>query len=174
MTQRPKKIILIRHAQSLGNRDPEIYKQIPDPDIELTTKGHQQAQDAGRHIRDNILTKEERGLIWFFYSPYRRAQQTTANIISQFDKEESRIICTQSPRLREQDFGNLQTAEMEKHKTERLRFGRFWYRFPHGESGSDAYERVAAFQESAFGHMNKSVMRPGGFSQFFANGRRIC
>ena len=44
--------------------------------------------------------------------------------------------------LREQDFGNFQNAE-GKHteKAERLRFGRFFYRFPNGESGADVYDR---------------------------------
>ena len=38
-----------------------------------------------------------------------------------------------------QDFGNFQDMEgKEREKTERLRFGRFFYRFPNGESGAGA------------------------------------
>jgi hypothetical protein len=41
-----------------------------------------------------------------------------------------------------QDFGNFQDAEGKKReKAERLRFGRFFYRFPNGESGADVYDR---------------------------------
>ena len=44
--------------------------------------------------------------------------------------------------LREQDFGNFQDTEGKKReKAERLRFGRFFYRFPNGESGADVYDR---------------------------------
>ena len=44
--------------------------------------------------------------------------------------------------LREQDFGNFQDMEGKKReKAERLRFGRFFYRFPNGESGADVYDR---------------------------------
>ena len=39
----------------------------------------------------------------------------------------------------------LQDAEGKKReKAERLRFGRFFYRFPNGESGADVYDRCAA------------------------------
>ena len=39
-----------------------------------------------------------------------------------------------------QDFGNFQDMEgKEREKTERLRFGRFFYRFPNGESGAGAH-----------------------------------
>ena len=46
--------------------------------------------------------------------------------------------------LREQDFGNFQDAVGKaQEKSERLRFGRFFYRFPNGESGADVYDRCA-------------------------------
>jgi len=50
--------------------------------------------------------------------------------------------------LREQDFGNFQNAE-GKHteKAERLRFGRFFYRFPNGESGADVYDRITIYED---------------------------
>jgi hypothetical protein len=44
-----------------------------------------------------------------------------------------------------QDFGNFQDMEgKEREKTERLRFGRFFYRFPNGESGAGAHNHTAA------------------------------
>lgn len=49
--------------------------------------------------------------------------------------------------LREQDFGNFQDIEGKKReKAERMRFGRFFYRFPNGESGADVYDRITNFQ----------------------------
>lgn len=56
--------------------------------------------------------------------------------------------------LREQDFGNFQNAE-GKHteKAERLRFGRFFYRFPNGESGADVYDRITIFED----HMIRDI-----------------
>jgi len=50
------------------------------------------------------------------------------------------------PRLREQEFGNTQDpSQMPEIRKEQSAVGRFWYRFPHGESGADVYHRVAAF-----------------------------
>eukprot|EP00962_Isochrysis_galbana_P033880 scaffold11416_cov119-Isochrysis_galbana.AAC.1 len=34
---------------------------------------------------------------------------------------------------------------MEKVLKERQRFGRFYYRFPNGEAGTDVYDRMASF-----------------------------
>eukprot|EP00878_Enallax_costatus_P017629 GHUV01018523.1.p2 GENE.GHUV01018523.1~~GHUV01018523.1.p2 ORF type:complete len:276 (+),score=47.89 GHUV01018523.1:2450-3277(+) len=57
--------------------------------------------------------------------------------------------------LREQDFGNFQDAAgKEREKAERLRFGRFFYRFPNGESGADVYDRITVFQDHLIRDIN--------------------
>lgn len=44
-----------------------------------------------------------------------------------------------------QQFGNFQNhEEMQQCKRQRSQFGRFYYRFPDGESGLDVYTRVGA------------------------------
>ena len=51
------------------------------------------------------------------------------------------------------DFGNFQDAEgKQKEKAERLRFGRFFYRFPNGESGADVYDRMTIFEDHLIRH----------------------
>ena len=48
----------------------------------------------------------------------------------------------------------LKDAEGKQHeKAERLRFGRFYYRFPNGESGADVYDRITIFED----HMIRDV-----------------
>lgn len=55
----------------------------------------------------------------------------------------------EDPRIREQDFGNYQDPEtIRKCKSERHKFGSFYYRFPHGESASDVFDRVSTFLDS--------------------------
>jgi broad specificity phosphatase PhoE len=49
------------------------------------------------------------------------------------------------PRLREQEFGNMQDNNMVLYREEQQRVGRFWYRFPNGESGADVHGRVCSF-----------------------------
>ena len=49
------------------------------------------------------------------------------------------------PRPPSPPCSNFQDAEGKKReKAERLRVGRFVYRFPNGESGADVYDRCAA------------------------------
>lgn len=52
-------------------------------------------------------------------------------------------------RIREQDFGNFQVEErMKVIKETRERFGRFFFRFPEGESAADVFDRISSFMES--------------------------
>ena len=56
----------------------------------------------------------------------------------------------------EQQFGNYQsTDEINKAKKEREKYGRFYYRFPDGESGLDVYNRVTAFIATLFRDWSK-------------------
>ena len=82
---------------------------------------------------------------FFFYtSPYRRSIETYRAMAHEVP--EDRILGVQEEvQLREQDFGNFQDATGKAaEKSERLRFGRFFYRFPNGESGADVYDRCGA------------------------------
>ncbi|CAN0437351.1 unnamed protein product, partial [Laminaria digitata] len=57
----------------------------------------------------------------------------------------------EEPRLTEQQFGNFQNlATIVNSKAERARFGRFYYRFPQGESGLDVYNRATSFIATMF------------------------
>jgi broad specificity phosphatase PhoE len=50
--------------------------------------------------------------------------------------------------LREQDWGNFQEAELQAMRyAERLAYGRFFYRFPDGESAADVYDRLTMSQD---------------------------
>ncbi|KAI7361595.1 hypothetical protein KC328_g19077, partial [Hortaea werneckii] len=54
---KPRLIILIRHAQSEGNRNREIHQMIPDHRVKLTEEGWRQAEEAGRRLR-TLLTPD--------------------------------------------------------------------------------------------------------------------
>lgn len=55
----------------------------------------------------------------------------------------------EDPRIREQDFGNYQDpVSIRKAKEDRHGFGVFYYRFAHGESASDVFDRVSTFLDS--------------------------
>ncbi|KKK16764.1 hypothetical protein P175DRAFT_0556602 [Aspergillus ochraceoroseus IBT 24754] len=152
---KPRMIILIRHAQSEGNKNREIHQTIPDHRVNLTPEGHRQALEAGTKLRA-LLRPDDK--IHFFTSPYRRTRETTEGILqsltadspapSPFPRHTIKVY--EEPRLREQDFGNFQpcSAEMERMWLERADYGHFFYRIPNGESAADAYDRVSGFNES--------------------------
>ncbi|OJJ00365.1 hypothetical protein ASPVEDRAFT_189264 [Aspergillus versicolor CBS 583.65] len=152
---KPRMIILIRHAQSEGNKNREIHQTIPDHRVKLTPEGYRQAQEAGTRLR-SLLRPDDK--IHFFTSPYRRTRETTEGILQSLTADtpspspfpRHTITVYEEPRLREQDFGNFQpcSAEMERMWLERADYGHFFYRIPNGESAADAYDRVSGFNES--------------------------
>ncbi|OJJ51460.1 hypothetical protein ASPZODRAFT_55761, partial [Penicilliopsis zonata CBS 506.65] len=148
-------IILIRHAQSEGNKNREIHQTVPDHRVKLTVEGHRQAREAGTKLRALLRPDDT---LHFFTSPYRRTRETTQGILESLTSDRpspspfirQTIKVYEEPRLREQDFGNFQpcTAEMERMWHERADYGHFFYRIPSGESAADAYDRVSGFNES--------------------------
>lgn len=73
----PKRIILMRHGQSLGNVDETAYGTIPDWKIPLTLTGRSQACAAGVKIK-NIIGDEPLAI---YCSPYLRTKQTLAEVM---------------------------------------------------------------------------------------------
>ncbi|KAF2008897.1 phosphoglycerate mutase family protein [Aaosphaeria arxii CBS 175.79] len=152
---KPRMIILVRHAQSEGNKNRDIHQFIPDHRVKLTPHGQSQAEEAGRQLR-SLLKPDD--TLQFFTSPYRRTRETTEGILKTLTSDDPtpspfprhKIKVFEEPRLREQDFGNFQpcSAEMERMWQERADYGHFFYRIPHGESAADAYDRISGFNES--------------------------
>ncbi|KAI9012182.1 histidine phosphatase superfamily [Hyaloraphidium curvatum] len=143
----PRKIILVRHGQSEGNVDWSVMATKPDHMLELTEKGRDEALQVGKQLR-RLVDRDDR--VRFYVSPYVRARQTLDGILRSFGgarppAEEAR----KEPRLREQDWGNFQNfVEMEKIKAERMAYGHFFYRIPHGESGADVHDRLSIFLDA--------------------------
>ncbi|KAI4260385.1 MAG: hypothetical protein L6R42_004084 [Xanthoria sp. 1 TBL-2021] len=148
-------IILIRHAQSEGNKNREIHQTVPDHRVKLTPEGWKQAEAAGLKLR-SLLRPDD--TLHFFTSPYRRTRETTEGILnaltssnpapSPFPRHTIKVY--EEPRLREQDFGNFQpgSSEMARMWSERAEYGHFFYRIPNGESAADAYDRVSGFNDT--------------------------
>jgi phosphohistidine phosphatase SixA len=144
--RRPTRIILVRHGESEGNVDSKKYCHIADPKIRLTEAGALQAQKCGQKIRSMIEKSHPKGdwLVHFYVSPYTRTLCTLKEIGRAFEKEHI-VGVREEPRIREQDFGNFQNKmKMIEVKEIRQRFGRFFYRFPEGESAADVFDRVTS------------------------------
>lgn len=133
--------MLIRHGESLGNVDESAYVTTPDWKIPLTDKGRMQSRDAGAKLKKLVGDQP----VMVFVSPYLRTRQTFEEIESCLDATQI-VKVRQEPRLVEQQFGNYQVFDdVQQAKKDRHRFGRFFFRFPKGESGLDVYNRVTSF-----------------------------
>lgn len=160
---RPRRIILVRHGQSQGNVDESVYTSVPDPKIEITQKGWDQAVECGNKIREMIESDgADDWKVYFYVSPYLRTLQTLRGLGTAFESHRIAGV-REEPRLREQDFGNFQDREkMRVEKEIRLRYGRFFYRFPDGESAADVYDRITGFRETLRADIDIGRFQPPG------------
>eukprot|EP00993_Chasmostoma_nieuportense_P001787 NODE_2636_length_1130_cov_36.654038_g2514_i0.p1 GENE.NODE_2636_length_1130_cov_36.654038_g2514_i0~~NODE_2636_length_1130_cov_36.654038_g2514_i0.p1 ORF type:complete len:365 (+),score=103.57 NODE_2636_length_1130_cov_36.654038_g2514_i0:62-1096(+) len=144
---RPLRIILIRHGESKGNLDKQLFATVPDNRMQLSELGHLQAQQAGVKLQELIGPS---AFVGFFVSPFQRTKQTLTNMLMALPDHQIGFIREDS-RLREQEWGNFQDpAAFQSIFEDRARVGRFYYRFPTGESGADVYERVSGFLETLY------------------------
>lgn len=162
---RPRRIVLVRHGESEGNVDEAAYTRVPDPRIGLTVKGWREADDCGRRLRDLFSSgsrDQDDWKVYFYASPYRRSLETLRGIGHAFDPHRIAGV-REEPRLREQDFGNFQDREqMRVEKEIRQRYGRFFYRFPNGESAADVYDRITGFRETLLSDIVLGRFQPPG------------
>lgn len=137
---KPDKIILLRHGQSEGNVNKDIYVTKPDYALELTPEGKKQAELAGKEI-SNLLGNYP---IQFYVSPYWRTRQTYAQVKKYFSSTKT----YEDPRLREQEWtGGLRDRTEDYKEVENFRdsYGHFYYRIGNGESCADCYDRMSDF-----------------------------
>jgi broad specificity phosphatase PhoE len=140
---KPKRIILVRHGESLGNAEPNHYATTPDYALDLTEKGQIQAQRAGELIKQVISSEPVRAYV----SPWYRTRQTLEGISTVIGGQITRS--TEDPRIREQEWGHLRPLiELRRLVKERIEFSPFYYRMPDGESGADVYDRISTFLET--------------------------
>lgn len=131
------RLYIIRHAVSIGNKNPLVYKQMNDSDIPLAEDGYEQANEVAIKLK-SYLNDEA----FIITSPYTRAKQTT-NIIASHFKD---VKIVESPLIYEREWGKLRD-EYESFKTreERNHLFDFYRRPDNGESFADCYQRAWNF-----------------------------
>jgi broad specificity phosphatase PhoE len=159
---------IIRHGESVGNVDPEVYLDTPDHKVPLTQEGIKQAR-AKREELLNLLHGYK--FIYSWVSPYTRTQETAQHMFPEKELREKNLVVNirQDPRIREQEWGTLNSmSDRDKLVAERKRVGHFFYRFPNGESGADVYDRSSHFLESVF--RNHKLEGPKAANVIFTHG----
>ncbi len=148
-------ITLIRHARSTANDDPSIYRTTPDHAIPLSApNGDESALLAGERLA--TLGLDPRSTC-SFSSTYLRCVQTEEMVLTRaFGTQADLVRRRSSFLLREQEFGDwdcLTEGEMAEvdptryAKRQRLtdNYGRFYFRYPGGESRADVTQRISIF-----------------------------
>ena len=159
-------ILLVRHGESEANVDKTILLARPDHNIGLSEQGKRDAQRCGEFLK-SWCPRERPMASWrMWHSPYKRAVQTAklveVNSLPVVRDRKEHIL------LGEQQFGlfdgipdnelaarfPLEDAHYKKHEAFE---GRFWARFPLGESRFDVAQRV----HQAFGTFHRDADRHG-------------
>lgn len=141
---RPRRLIFIRHGESEANVDRTLTATVPDHMLHLTSNGREQALDAGRRLKELIGDEPTK----FLVSPYVRTRETFNGIKQSWP--DRHLTHKTDVRLREQEFGNYDSPDIKKLHKEKTKYGKFYYRFPDGESPADCYDRASAFFESMY------------------------
>lgn len=162
---RPRRLVIVRHAESLRNRDKgtnvyfpdEMARQyvqgIADHDIPLTERGHEQAHQTGLALAELFGPFD-----YAYHSGYRRTIETMNGLLAAFpDDVRAQIRVRQNDFIRERDPGytyDMTTAEAEAAfpwlKEYWQTFGGFMGRPPGGESLEDVSVRVYHFLNMLF------------------------
>jgi broad specificity phosphatase PhoE len=153
----PARLVLVRHAESVGNLARDLAESngeqlidiaTRDMDVPLSPTGEEQAAGLGTWLADH----ESEPFTVVYSSPYLRAAET------------ARIACTHAgskveivldERLREREFGVLDRltragieARFPEEAEARARVGKFYYRPPAGESWCDVALRVRSILDT--------------------------
>jgi broad specificity phosphatase PhoE len=151
----PRRIILVRHAESIGNLarvtaevngEELIDIAERDMDVPLSATGERQARALGRWLRTEGRPTA------VYASPYVRAAETARLACEEADIVEP---LQYDERLREREFGVLDRltragieARFPVEAEARGRVGKFYYRPPGGESWCDVALRVRSVVDS--------------------------
>jgi broad specificity phosphatase PhoE len=146
----PVELVLVRHAESVGNiADVEARSRgadrldltARDADVELSDTGRKQADTVGAWLA--AAHESERPTL-VVASPYRRAAETAERVVKGIDVE-----VLHDERLRERDLGVLDgltgtgiRAIYPEEAERRTKLGKFYYQPPSGESWADVVLRV--------------------------------
>ena len=144
--KRNLKLYLVRHGQSEGNVNKQVYFEKSDCDIELTEKGKVDAQNAADSIFTSLAGVDFHQFS-LFHSTYTRAEQTAKILKEKLEGYEGYYVeqTNASPLCRERDWGSLRDI-VNSHKKTEEHFN-FYYRPLNGESFSDTYQRAAVFHQ---------------------------
>lgn len=154
VASRVETLVLVRHDVSTANLDPLVYKRQPDHTIPLADPESPRLLAAGNALRALGLPPPD---TCSWCSTYLRCRQTEATVLSQaFGPAAPAVRRRETFLVREQDFGEWDgltddeakealPASWNKRQTLSDNLGRFYFRYPNGESRADVVTRTMTF-----------------------------
>ena len=139
----PKRIIVIRHAESKEDVDKTVYAHTFDLDIALSPNGEKQSINVSSALAGRIDGKH----VHFYISPGLRLRQTYDLMTAHFPKSLSSTF-TVEPLILKQFWGDVTVENRREIEIARYKEGVLIYRFPNGESGPQLVARFKLFVES--------------------------
>lgn len=148
------RIILIRHAQSLANADPRLYKQLEGKSIGLSEEGHRQKYDAARKVLPLLRETPQRTTLWHGQS--KRIIETKDGLLTHLAPYIHEVYPHSA--LREINLGLFYGATPEAEATtlkavgdvydaEKATNGPYHTPYPEGESPHDIQQNLSGFYE---------------------------
>lgn len=135
-----KKLLFVRHGESLANVDENIYWMQPDHSIPLTNKGVDQAVEANSKLKDILKTTTD---LAFVHSPWARARVTAQYLAQDIDS-----VLYEDPIIFEHSVAHSykEMSQREPYNSEeKEQYSRYWYKTNTSESLSDVYMRARLF-----------------------------
>ena len=155
MNPRIESVLLVRHARSTANDDPTLYRRVPDHAIPLARPEDDPSAAAAGAVIGAL--KLDPGAVCAWSSTYLRCKQTRElSLATAFGAASGAVARRESFLLREQEFGDwdgYSEAEMALRDPDRFarrkrmsdQAGRFYFRYPNGESRADVVQRCSIF-----------------------------
>ena len=147
---KPKKIIVMRHAESLEDVDNTVYAHTTDLDIALSSKGEKQA----KNMRAKLLDLIDGKTVHFYMSPGLRLKQTYDLMTTRLPGgiKYSFIV---EPLILKQFWGDVTVENRREIEIARYKEGVLVYKFPNGESGYQLIERFKLFTNNLHKNFQK-------------------
>ena len=139
----PRKIIVMRHAESEEDIDKTVYARTADLDIALSKNGEAQSVNVSSRLSGLL----DGSTVHFYISPGFRLRQTYELIASRFPNTITHSFSVETLILK-QFWGDVTVENRREIEITRYKEWVLVYRFPNGESGAQLIERFRMFVEN--------------------------
>lgn len=139
----PRKIIVMRHAESQEDVGKTVYAHTADLNVALSPNGEKQSVNVSAKLAGLLTGKT----VHFYISPGLRLRQSYDLMTAHFPKTIEHSFTVETLILK-QFWGDVTIENRRQIEIARYKEGVLVYRFPNGESGHQLVDRFKLFAEN--------------------------